>query len=76
MAESNVKVRDEDSGAVRAGFIEPMLCLAVDKLPEGPGWQYELKLDAYALRPVIRRSMVRSICNQDIRLRRPRLRPR
>ena len=24
-----------------------MLCLAVPKLPEGPGWQFELKLDGY-----------------------------
>ena len=24
-----------------------MLCLGVDKLPEGPEWQYELKLDGY-----------------------------
>jgi ATP-dependent DNA ligase len=31
----------------RAGFIEPMLCLAVKELPEGPGWEYELKLDGY-----------------------------
>ena len=30
-----------------ACFVEPMLCLAVDKLPEGPAWQYELKLDGY-----------------------------
>jgi ATP-dependent DNA ligase len=27
-----------------------MLCLAVEKLPEGPAWQYELKLDGY--RPI------------------------
>src|SRR5216683_7843934 len=30
-----------------ACFIEPMLCLAVEKLPEGPAWQYEVKLDGY-----------------------------
>ena len=30
-----------------ARFIEPMPCLAVKKLPEGEGWQYELKLDGY-----------------------------
>jgi bifunctional non-homologous end joining protein LigD len=29
------------------GFIEPMQCLAVNKLPEGEGWEYELKLDGY-----------------------------
>jgi hypothetical protein len=30
-----------------AHFIEPMPCLAVQKLPEGEAWQYELKLDGY-----------------------------
>ena len=30
-----------------AGFIEPMECLAVTKLPAGPGWVYEIKLDGY-----------------------------
>ena len=30
-----------------AGFIEPMQCLAVDALPEGPEWAYEFKLDGY-----------------------------
>jgi len=28
-------------------FIEPMLALAVTKLPEGPTWSYELKFDGY-----------------------------
>jgi hypothetical protein len=27
------------------GFIEPMLALAVTKLPEGAAWSYELKFD-------------------------------
>jgi DNA ligase D-like protein (predicted ligase) len=31
----------------RAGFIEPMLALAVTKLPEGSAWSYELKFDGY-----------------------------
>jgi ATP dependent DNA ligase domain len=30
-----------------AGFVEPMECLAVPKLPEGPEWVYEIKLDGY-----------------------------
>jgi DNA ligase D-like protein (predicted ligase) len=30
-----------------AAFIEPMECLAVSKLPEGPEWLYEIKLDGY-----------------------------
>jgi hypothetical protein len=28
----------------KAEFIEPMLALAVTKLPEGPAWTYELKI--------------------------------
>jgi DNA ligase D-like protein (predicted ligase) len=32
---------------MKASFIEPMLCLATSKLPEGSEWQYELKLDGY-----------------------------
>jgi ATP-dependent DNA ligase len=28
-----------------AHFVEPMQCLAVAKLPEGPGWEYEIKFD-------------------------------
>jgi bifunctional non-homologous end joining protein LigD len=31
----------------KVGFIEPMLALAVTKLPEGPVWAYELKFDGY-----------------------------
>jgi len=30
-----------------AKFIDPMLLLAAETLPEGPGWAYELKLDGY-----------------------------
>lgn len=30
-----------------AVFIEPMECLLVSKLPEGPQWTYEAKLDGY-----------------------------
>jgi hypothetical protein len=28
-----------------SGFIEPIGCLPVDKLPDGAGWLYELKID-------------------------------
>jgi DNA ligase D-like protein (predicted ligase) len=28
-------------------FIEPMECLSASKLPEGPGWIWEIKLDGY-----------------------------
>jgi DNA ligase D-like protein (predicted ligase) len=30
-----------------AGFIVPMECLAVTRLPDGPEWLYEIKLDGY-----------------------------
>jgi ATP-dependent DNA ligase len=30
-----------------AKFIEPMECLAVSRLPEGPRWVWEIKLDGY-----------------------------
>jgi DNA ligase D-like protein (predicted ligase) len=30
-----------------ARFVEPMLCAPVKELPEGPAWEYELKLDGY-----------------------------
>ena len=33
--------------ANKARFIEPMLLLRTEKLPEGPDWAYELKLDGY-----------------------------
>src|SRR5580658_10428368 len=28
-------------------FVEPMQCLPVAKLPEGPDWEYEIKFDGY-----------------------------
>jgi DNA ligase D-like protein (predicted ligase) len=31
----------------KAQFVEPMQCVPVLRLPEGPGWEYELKLDGY-----------------------------
>jgi hypothetical protein len=31
----------------RVGFVEPMLAVAVTKLPEGAAWSYELKFDGY-----------------------------
>jgi bifunctional non-homologous end joining protein LigD len=32
---------------VNASFIEPMLLLRTERLPEGPGWLMELKFDGY-----------------------------
>jgi ATP-dependent DNA ligase len=42
-----MKRLSDNTEAVAARFVKPMLCLAVDKLPEGPAWQYEVKLDGY-----------------------------
>ena len=33
-------------------FIEPMLAKLVETLPEGPEWEYELKLDGYRLEAI------------------------
>jgi ATP-dependent DNA ligase len=35
------------SKATKAKFIDPMLLLSSETLPEGPSWSYELKLDGY-----------------------------
>jgi bifunctional non-homologous end joining protein LigD len=35
------------SREIKAKFIEPMLLLPAEALPEGQGWSYELKLDGY-----------------------------
>lgn len=35
------------SRKIKVAFIEPMLLLRTEKLPEGKEWQYELKLDGY-----------------------------
>ena len=33
--------------AKKASFVEPMECLSVARLPEGPQWVWEIKLDGY-----------------------------
>jgi ATP-dependent DNA ligase len=38
------RVRGLD-GREPARFVEPMQCLAVARLPEGPNWEYEIKFD-------------------------------
>ena len=43
-----------------AGFIETMDCLAVSKLPDGPEWSYEIKLDGYRLE-VVRKSRMTTL---------------
>jgi hypothetical protein len=47
MGTGNATQRELAPAEAKARFFEPMLCLAVEKLPEGPAWQYEVKLDGY-----------------------------
>jgi ATP-dependent DNA ligase len=35
------------SPKIAVSFIHPMLALSASSLPEGPEWEYELKLDGY-----------------------------
>ena len=44
---SAAAILKQDNLKFRAGFVEPMLCVAVKELPEGPKREYELKLDGY-----------------------------
>jgi bifunctional non-homologous end joining protein LigD len=44
--------KDKKKASPRVGFIESMECLPVSKLPEGPDWSYEIKLDGYRLEAV------------------------
>ena len=58
---------------IKPGFIEPMLLLRTEKLPEGPDWAYEIKLDGY--RPLAFKTggklQVRSRNDNDFALRYP-----
>jgi bifunctional non-homologous end joining protein LigD len=58
---------------VQASFIEPMLLLRVESLPEGEGWEYELKLDGYRALGIKTggRVELRSRNNNDFSLRYP-----
>lgn len=42
----------------RVGFIQTMDCRPVEKLPDGPGWTYEIKLDGYRIEAVRRQGAV------------------
>jgi DNA ligase D-like protein (predicted ligase) len=44
--------------AISASFIETMDCLPAAKIPEGPEWTYEIKLDGYRLETVKRKGIV------------------
>jgi bifunctional non-homologous end joining protein LigD len=44
--------KKKKKSAAKMDFIESMECLPVTKLPEGPPWTYEIKLDGYRLEAV------------------------
>jgi len=48
-APSRRRTAAKGSNTVPVGFIESMECLSVAKLPDGPGWSYEIKLDGFRL---------------------------
>ena len=57
----------------KAAFVEPMLLLRADTLPEGDVWQYELKFDGYRALAIKTggRIQLRSRNNNDFSLRYP-----
>jgi bifunctional non-homologous end joining protein LigD len=47
MTASDIVRRLNSLPLASATFKEPMECLAVSKLPDGPEWLFEIKLDGY-----------------------------
>ncbi len=41
------KSKGSSETPIQMSFLELMECLLVSKLPEGPEWAYEIKLDGY-----------------------------
>jgi ATP-dependent DNA ligase len=52
MAARVARPKGSKPAPTKATFIETMECLPVSKLPEGPEWTYEIKLDGYRLQAV------------------------
>ena len=49
----------------KAGFLQPMLLLPTQKLPEGPDWLYEVKLDGYRILGIKSRGTVQLRSRKD-----------
>lgn len=68
-----IRPQAKTENSVKAEFIEPMLLLRKEKLPEGSAWLYEIKLDGY--RAIAFKSagkvQLRSRNNNDFSLRYP-----
>src|SRR6201981_1862147 len=45
--QKEIRVRLDSLPRSEASFVEPMECLSVSRLPEGPTWIWEIKLDGY-----------------------------
>src|ERR1700751_1500320 len=45
--QKEIRARLDSLPRSEASFIEPMECLSVSRLPEGPTWIWEIKLDGY-----------------------------
>ena len=54
----NPSMASKPPKAGSASFIETMDCLPAVKIPEGPEWTYEIKLDGYRLEAVKRKGSV------------------
>jgi ATP-dependent DNA ligase len=62
----------ESMPKAKAAFIEPMLLLRTEALPEGADWLYELKLDGYRALAIKTRGQVQLRSNDnDFSLRSP-----
>jgi ATP-dependent DNA ligase len=62
----------ESMPKAKAAFIEPMLLLRTEALPEGADWLYELKLDGYRALAIKTRGQVQLRSNDnDFSLRYP-----
>ena len=40
-------IKEVNASPVKIQFVQPMLALAFQKIPEGPDWVYEVKFDGY-----------------------------